>query len=333
MGHSAPGALASHTTLVVFPGALGDFVCFLPTLYALRDRYRGQRMAVVVQTPLLPLAVRAGLADEGAALESAALARLFVRRTDPLPPLATWPIGDVYSWFGSADPVVRENLQMLAAGSTRCVPFSMPPDYDGHVARHFLASAGFPSQGRPQGVHIPLCRRELEYARQFWRRYALEGRGVLALHRGAGNVRKRWNDAGYAAVARWWRDRGGGVLEIMGPVDPQEPLADSHILAQGCSLGEVAALLARADLLLGCDSGISHLAGAVGLAGVVIFGPTRARIWRPLGGRIVCVTSAEPPAGDDRISLRGVPSDRIIRALGILLRARLTLTRKVADTI
>lgn len=321
------------TTLVVFPGALGDFICFLPTLYALRDRYSGRRMTVVVQARLLSLAVRAGLADAGVALESAAVARFFVADADPLPQMAPWPIGDAYSWFGSADPVVRKNLQRLAAGVARCAPFSPPPDCDGHVAGYFLSSAGCPHQGRPQGTHITLCGRELEYADAFWRRHALAERGVLALHRGAGNIRKRWSDEGYAAVARWWRDRGGQVLEIAGPVDPEEPLARSHVVARGGSLGEVAALLARADLFLGNDSGISHLAGAVGLAGIAIFGPTRAPIWRPLGGRMVCITSSEAPAAEEPISLRGIPSSRVIRTLGLLLAARLTLTSKGADTI
>jgi ADP-heptose:LPS heptosyltransferase len=56
--------------------------------------------------------------------------------------------------------------------------------------------------------------------------------------------------------------------------------------ASDLSLAQVAALLRCAALYLGNDSGISHLAGAVGTRGVVLFGPTDPRMWAPRGGRL-----------------------------------------------
>jgi len=47
------------------------------------------------------------------------------------------------------------------------------------------------------------------------------------------------------------------------------------------SLPEVAALAARARLFLGNDSGIAHIAAAVGTPSVVVFGSSNIAHWRP----------------------------------------------------
>ena len=73
-----------------------------------------------------------------------------------------------------------------------------------------------------------------------------------------------------------------------------------------------AALLAGAALYLGNDSGISHLAAAVGAPGVVLFGPTDARRWRPLSPAIVALQARS--TRPDGIDLRALPAQRVIAA-------------------
>ena len=107
--------MSPRCTLVVFPGALGDFVCFLPTLQHIRERCADDTVTLVAQSALLPLGVRPGLADDGVAVERAVVAQLFVPgSTVPLLPRSD--IGNVYSWFASGDAVVRENLAVRARG-------------------------------------------------------------------------------------------------------------------------------------------------------------------------------------------------------------------------
>jgi len=97
---------------------------------------------------------------------------------------------------------------------------------------------------------------------------------ILAAHPGAGGRAKRWDIAGFVQVAHWWRSRGGSVVAIAGPAEAGEPPALGAPEVRDWPLVDLAALLARAALYLGNDSGVSHLAGAVGAAGVVLFGPT-----------------------------------------------------------
>jgi ADP-heptose:LPS heptosyltransferase len=63
----------------------------------------------------------------------------------------------------------------------------------------------------------------------------------------------------------------------------------------------VAAILQQARAFLGNDSGLSHLAGLLGVPTLALFGPTDPVHWSPLGPRVRVLRSeplaALPPEG------------------------------------
>ena len=89
-------------------------------------------------------------------------------------------------------------------------------------------------------------------------------------------------------------------------------------VASELSLLQVAALLSQADFYLGNDSGVSHLAGAVGARGVVLFGPTLPQQWRPLGGNLSIIRNSEYRSilpAHDGISLEEIAVEEVIANL------------------
>jgi ADP-heptose:LPS heptosyltransferase len=56
------------------------------------------------------------------------------------------------------------------------------------------------------------------------------------------------------------------------------------------NLEKLAALLARSDLYLGNDSGVSHLAAALGVITAVLFGPSNVPRWAPRGKNVTVLT-------------------------------------------
>jgi ADP-heptose:LPS heptosyltransferase len=56
------------------------------------------------------------------------------------------------------------------------------------------------------------------------------------------------------------------------------------------NLSELAKRLASARVFVGNDSGISHLAAAVGTPVVALFGPTDPRVWAPRGPMVEVIT-------------------------------------------
>jgi ADP-heptose:LPS heptosyltransferase len=117
--------------------------------------------------------------------------------------------------------------------------------------------------------------------------------GTLAIHPGSGSEKKNWPEERWHELLKLiakgtsWRvlliggEAEGERLQRLATIVPIERLA----VALNKPLPELAQTLARCAAFLGHDSGITHLAAAVELRGVALWGGTNARIWRPLSHR------------------------------------------------
>lgn len=115
--------------------------------------------------------------------------------------------------------------------------------------------------------------------------------GVTIIHPGAKSPSRRWPVDRYAAVARALRTAGHHVVvtgsaaerDLAARVAAGAGLPSEAVLST--SLPELAALIARARLLISGDTGAAHLATAYGTASVVLFGPMSPARWGPPAGR------------------------------------------------
>ena len=135
---------------------------------------------------------------------------------------------------------------------------------------------------------------------------------IALLNPGAGWGAKQWPAARYGEVARLLRDDGIRSLVNYGP--GEEELARAVEAASGgnarailCTLSELIALIRRAALFIGGDTGPMHLAATLGVPVVALFGPTdparngpysmRAIVLRHPASRTDMSHSAEPDPG------------------------------------
>jgi len=303
---------------VIFPGALGDLLLALPALRVVRARHRRARITLVVSEWLRSLARVLGVADAVESLDAGPVAYLFGAGTRPF-----WLAGRprVYTWLGAGDAVVATQLAAVASDfrAARIERGADGPHAVVAYARTVGSCAARRTLARTGGIRPPTS----VLAEQL---VPMGAAPTLAVHAGAGAAAKRWTPDGFAAVARWWEAQGGRVVEIIGPADGEGVVSAPAVRAARLPLPDLAAFLGRAAAYLGNDSGVSHLAGAVGASGVVTFGPTTARRWRPLGGRLATV---EGRGG--MLSLAALPVARVIatfRRVGV----RPPLTTRGAET-
>ena len=114
-------------------------------------------------------------------------------------------------------------------------------------------------------------------------------RPVVGIHPGGKEPAKRWPEESFAEVADHLADRLGAQVVISGtaeemPVAQRVASAMRHrpfLLAGKTSLGALGALMARMALVVTNDTGPSHLAAAVGVPSVILFGPTDPARWAP----------------------------------------------------
>ncbi len=140
-----------------------------------------------------------------------------------------------------------------------------------HTAEH-LASAMF-WLGAPVG-EVPQA--------QLFAEAAPAGPLYAVIHPVAAAAYKTWRADGFLAVARHLKEERGLEPVFIGAAGDELQAFAGFRVVQGAPLAELKALLARAALFVGNDSGPAHIACAFGVPVVVLFGrPEHQVIWAP----------------------------------------------------
>lgn len=286
---------------MVRAGALGDTILVLPVLQLLRDQVPGGQLTLVGSAWAEALRPLLAFRLETARMDDPALTPLFAT-----PPFPEYPAqGRVaIHFFRSADAVVVYTASptadfvrnVIACCRGPVIVHPVTPPEGTHAAVH-LARAIVSGTLALGDLPFPALRppADLEGWARRWvgDRVGLGGR-PLAIHPGSGGRDKQWPPECFAALAA---EAGDPVVLLEGPADAEacreaatrmsQALPVAH--AAGLSLPQVAALLSTCRLYVGNDSGISHLAAALGVPTVVVAGPTDPCMWRPLGPRVAVV--------------------------------------------
>lgn len=245
--------------LIVRPGAIGDFILSLPALECLR----GGWTEVWVAEQNVPLLRRF---DAVRSIASTGLDLLGLPERPTPQPLIERLRGfdSIVSWYGAGRPEFREAVARL--GLHFSFFKALPPDGAGvHAADYFLAQASTISSRKCEVLPRIVCPR---------------GEGAFtAIQPFSGSRRKNWPLENFRRLA-----------EVTGPcrwcAGPEESL-DGAVRFD--DLYELACWLAQARLYIGNDSGITHLAAAVGTPVIALFGPTDPAVWAPRGPHVQVV--------------------------------------------
>ena len=270
------------------PGALGDVVNTLPALAALQRQWPRTRLTLLAQTELAGLLAEADVVQEGHSLELPGLHTLFTPDLAPPDRLAEFLRGFdlAVSWMRGAAAVFPRRL---AAFGLRAVfhpgPFP-PPAGRGPASRYYaepLKTLGIKLEN--EHPHLPLAPEQ----REAWlaRIPDLRPDGYLAIHPGSGSPKKNWPAENFARLGQALAEKTKKpVVVIEGPADAAAVGAmigaAGHAefrLLKNLSLQELAAILAGAALVAANDSGVAHLAGAVGTPTVAVFAASDPAIW------------------------------------------------------
>ncbi|MBI2849353.1 MAG: glycosyltransferase family 9 protein [Chloroflexi bacterium] len=120
---------------------------------------------------------------------------------------------------------------------------------------------------------------------------SIEGKIIVALHPGGGQngPSRRWLPQGFAEIGRTLAEKYKARILLVGGAQEQglaqqvADLMDGEALnwAGRTSFKELGAILKHCHLFVGNDSGVMHLATAVGVPVVAVFGPSNPRAWGP----------------------------------------------------
>lgn len=253
--------------LIIRPGAIGDCILALPAMESLKADYT----EVWVASQNVPF-IR--FADRVRSIASTGLDLVGIPGREP----RDFPQFDsIISWYGYR----REEFRAaVAAHPFQFLP-ALPPKESGlHAADFFLRQVGEPSQPAIPRIECPPAAGD-----------------YVVIHPFSGSAKKNWPLERYRELA----------CRLNSPVrwcaGPEEPLEDAVRFE---NLYDLAVWLAGARLYIGNDSGITHLAAAVGTPVVALFGPSDPAIWGPRGERVSIVAAAKPGEAMESIPLEAV---------------------------
>jgi lipopolysaccharide heptosyltransferase III len=162
-----------------------------------------------------------------------------------------------------------------------------------------LGWTGVPVTDRPR-TQLGISSEANEKVKQLLAQAALTDRKIALIHPAAAFATKQWATEHFARVAEFLSGRGLAPVAIAAP--NERPLleklcseASVKITTLDPSLPEVTALAAHSELFVGNDSGIAHIAAAVGTPAVVIFGSSNIAHWRPWNSAPAEVVFEEMP--------------------------------------
>jgi ADP-heptose:LPS heptosyltransferase len=272
--------------LVMRGGGVGDFILTLPALAALRGRFPGDAVEILGCPPIAALAVAGGLARRVRAIESRALTGFFARE-------GTWTkeAAEYFAGFELIISYLHDPEGIFQSNVSRC------------TGARFMAGPHRPDEALKEHAAVTLLRPlEALGIRGFEARPRLELPGAperlagrwLALHPGSGSARKNWPEAKWATLlgllaggTDWNFLLIGGEAEGTRCRRLAARLPRARVdLAENLPLVELAQKMRSCAAYIGHDSGITHLAAALDLPGLVLWGPTDETTWRPASEKL-----------------------------------------------
>lgn len=278
--------------LVIRGGAIGDFVLTLPAIKLLRDRFPEAHLEILGYKHIAALAEKRFYADAVRSIESASLARFFVKDSDLPAELLDYFAGFdlILSYLYDPDGIFEANVKKSGRGTFIAGPSKLD---DREHASFQLARplAGLGLFLADPSAHLFPTDADRDAIRSL--------QGNVAFHPGSGSGIKNWPIESWIELGNALLARDHSLIIIAGEADATRMQqlkrawdGKSIRFAENLRLPHVAALL-KGSVFAGHDSGISHIAAAVGARCLLLFGPTDPAIWAPANENVKVLRAPE----------------------------------------
>lgn len=343
---------------------LGDAVCYVPFLRAARAAFPQSEIAVVVATA----AAGSILRENSENIEVIVFNRSEQKNAWKAPLQMLWQMRKrrfdivisgahpnsvrvpLFAWLSGAKLRVGSRFERLSFLYNR----RLNVQTDAHYVERYSAlfdSIGVIVSEKERSPQLRPPSEARSSAMRIWNDAGLsDAEFVIGMVSGAdSNPRgrwqpylKRWNNEGYAEVARW-ASRELDARVVMIGSSAEAGLAENIAQISGVpivnlcgktGLGELQWVLSKCAAIVSNDTGAMHLAGALGVQVLSLFGPTSAKSFRPPGkhnrvieGYAPCSPCYPHPTCQLRTcqAMNDIASSQVIDGLLVMLNSRSTV--------
>jgi heptosyltransferase-3 len=298
--------------LVIRGGAIGDFILTLPSIKLFRDRFPRAHIEILGYTHITALAEKRFYADAIRSIEYGPLASFFAKGAALRAELTEYfgSFDLIVSYLFDPDGIFQDNLERCGIKMFIAGPVKLSGQ------EHATLQLARPLE--QVGLHLEKTAARIypaEMDREFAQNFRGNSQPVIAFHPGSGSEKKNWPIEKWTKLGEHLFSTDHPVLVVAGEADEERlqlleaAWSDKPVrFAKYLALPHLAALF-ETSVFIGHDSGVSHIAAAVGARSILLFGPTDPAVWAPTNEN---VTVLQAPDGD----LRLLDVGRVIEAIG-----------------
>lgn len=295
--------------VIICPGAVGDCLLTLPLAEFIKKSLGLGGIDFIGHTEYIDFYPGRSCIDSVRSVDSIEFNRLFAEQGDFAVEDGDRLISSfssyecIVSFLGTDDANFESNLIYTVSCShpAEVTMLPMKGEFDGHISefyiRKFIEENGLDGDGFVFDSAVTQLKAHPSDIANGKRLLVEAGvdpdEKLLIIHPGSGGAGKCWHLDNYLHLAERIRVLGVQVVFLAGPAELDryddsimERIKSAGILISGRELTEVMQLFTWCDCYAGNDSGISHLAGTLGLPTVAVFGPTKPDMYKPVGGRV-----------------------------------------------
>jgi len=284
--------------LLLHAGGLGDCVLALHFIAALRQSWQYPPVTVAARSSIIHWAKRHGLIDEARSIEAIGTHYLYQSFGELPEQIVQFLCGfdRVVSFLGGREETVSKRLAEVAPCEVYAIDPRPKQDHSIHIVRQWADQL----RGYEVAVDLPSAI-QLDLGDRRMLRIRLSSRidentaKIVLCHPGSGGLSKCCPLEALEALVTETRRQGLFPAWMIGP-DEMERFGPEYarrlertapVLSESIELA--ADLVAGADVFIGNDAGMTHVAALAGVFTMALFGPTDPAVWRPLGPNVhVC---------------------------------------------
>jgi hypothetical protein len=267
----------------------------------LRTRFPKHRLLLCAEDQVARLLLACGIIDDWISMQGRLCADLFAGASSSMGQVQTWledcdlAIGWMEDFDGKLNAILKAvGVRQVVVKSPFCTMIQAT-----HQVDRFLEVLNEAPSDNKGDVLLPVTEPIFRLGQ-----VCLEAAGVsirqplVVIHPGSGSAHKCVAPEILASVVVALEISGATPVILEGPTDREmvkrflRSCVNPPIVLKDLDLLTVAGVLARAQLFVGQDSGITHMAGLIGVHTIALFGPTDPARWAPRGVHVTVVQGA-----------------------------------------
>jgi len=287
--------------MMIHPGGLGDVLLAVPAMARLRARFPSYRLVLCAEDQVAKLLLAYGIIDKWISVRGLESTDLFTCADSVKGRIPTWLEGCdlAIGWTQDLDGKLNETLKAIGVREVIMrSPFSATIR-EIHQRDRFLETIDEAPSDDHGGLLSTVAEPILHLGRACLEAAGLSNEeSLVIIHPGSGSAHKCVSAEILAPLVNALQLSRALPVILEGPADRKsverllQLCVKSPIVLKGLDLLTVAGILTQARLFVGQDSGITHMAGLLGVQTVVVFGPTDPARWAPCGAHVTVVQGA-----------------------------------------